>query len=425
MRKWGPAVALMVGLGALLVYSQCGAPEAGPGYEGKSVVDLWPIAEDVLGDVPPQTPWFRESLSTLDYENLGEKARVMLDQAAAPGDFTKHVDPMAVKQIEWEIAGKADGKWTPLLTHLRGRLALARALLSAGKRQEGFAMLMLLLDESQRCLATPRTVEQWEEAHAARLFVLEGVTNCFLAEGKSAAPLMFNNLPVARHREGLGVALVHNFRDIVLPRIAEASQLDRASSAAGFALYEKQEDREAKEQLISAMLRGHPRAFSPEQTVQAGAESLRALRAAITGPWAKTREVLDLVATTQKFWDDFDALLALEQVQAIEKAKDLGARAKSLENPVGLALLHNERKSWSGMVQSAYVADAKESVFRYMLARAAGEINVIFQDPLTGGPLKVVDGEAVFASEGDDDYPFIAALARTPIPASLQGVGND
>lgn len=420
MRKWGPAVLIAVALAGMLLWSQCGAPPPGPGYAASDALDLWPVAERHIGELPQDAPWFRERLSTLDLENLGPKAQAMLDMCGAPEDFGRSVDDMGLKQIQWEIDKREPGTTTPLLTHLKGRIAIGRALLARGDKVKGYASLQLALDESAKCVATPRTVAQWEEAHTARLFVLEAVTNCLNAEGRSAAASLFKSLPSAEHRSGLGSALVFNFRDVVVPRVAEASKLERASVAAGFALFAEQEDREEKQQLVAAMLQGHPRAFSPELTVEAGAESVRALRDAMGGPWAGTRGVLDQVRETQKFWDDFDALLTLDQAQAIEKAKALGERARSLENPVGLALLHDERRSWSGMVQSAYVADAKEAVFRYALSRAAGVDELAVTDPLTGKALHVVDDKALFSSEGDDVYPFIEGLARTPLAAVLR-----
>jgi hypothetical protein len=218
------------------------------------------------------------------------------------------------------------------------------------------------------------------------------------------------------HRDGLGNALYRNYRDNVLPSIAEASRSDRASRAAAFALYDHA--REEQVALIGALLRGHPRAFSPELTVEAGAESVKALRTALAGPWPGARDVLDMVATTQQFWNEFDALLEMDQEQAMEQVKRLAEKARTLENPVGLALLHHDRTSWSGLVQSAYVADAKEAAFRAGLLLAVGRDDP-GTDPISGGPLKIVDGKAVFQSKGDDAYPFIKALADSPVPASL------
>jgi hypothetical protein len=300
-----------------------------------------------------------------------------------------------------------------LLAHFRGGIVVARDAFVDKRPLDGTLGLKRALDESASCLATSRNVQQWEEAHTARLFVIQAVTACLINEGKDVqrdliAPAKPDS---AEHRSSLGRALARDFLDFDLPRIAEASGIASASSAASLGLSEDGKPQPDQVELIAAMLRGHPRSFSPEATVQAGAASVRELRDAIAKPWPEARAVLDRAREAQKFWSDFLAMLQMGQEEAVGMVRQLQERVRKIENPVGLALLHNERTSWSGLVQSAYVADAQEAAFSHLLGVGRGPF-----DPISGKAVEPLpDGTIQFTSDGKDDaYPFIKAFVSAP-----------
>jgi hypothetical protein len=409
MRTWGPAVLILVVLGGLLVWAQCGE-EPVASYEKASFADLRPIAEGILGELPPAAPW------------TAEKTVVQVDRSSNVADLVANVDSPTFDSLlrrdslrELRAALETPPQPSPDPTMVVHKtlliLAYSRAALAEGDRGTAAAQLSFAAAFTRDAVETSNTVEQWEQSQIARLRFLE------------VAPVLMRAWPVAElaampdltkapdHRSALGRVVVMRFVNSDVRAIAEASATDRPSRVVAKALYGEEEGDE--ERLAAALLHRHPRAFSPEQTVIAGAESVRSLREALGSNWATTRDVLDLVARSQAFWSDFDGLLEMEEAQAIERVKQLGAAARSLENPVGLALLHEERTSWSGLAQSAYVADAKEAVFLYMLTGSAN-------DPIGGGSLKVEYGEARFQSSDNDGYSFIKALTESRVRLQFQ-----
>lgn len=407
MRKWGPAVFLAVALGAFLVWAQCGE-EPVVGYDSRTVVELMPIAERILGGQPRLRAWSGEQ--TIDATKSPNVEELIANVDSPRFDSLLRRDSLVELRQAIEMAPTPNPDPSRILDTVLLHLTYCRAALAKGDRATAETQLMAAATMSRDAVETAHTVEQWQHSQIARLRFLEVVPVLLRAWPKSGLAAMQPLVQVPDHRASLGRVLTLRYMDSGLNTIAEASERSRPSRAVSFALYGTEEGDE--ERLIASLLHRHPRAFSPELTVEAGAESVKSLRDSLGQSWANSRDVLDKVAATQKFWSDFQAMLDMSEGDATQKVTELGLAAHSLENPVGLAVLHSERLSWSGLVQSAYVADAKEAAFQYMLTGTA-------TDPISSGELKVEDGKATFASNGNENYPFIKALTESPVSAAL------
>ena len=219
------------------------------------------------------------------------------------------------------------------------------------------------------------------------------------------------------HRAALGRVLHRRFIEQRIPEIAKASKATDLADLVADALFE--DPTEDETQLIKGLIKRHTRAFRPETTAEAGAESVRQIVAALEGPWISSKTILDLVTSTQSAWSTLFEVLDADEALAIVQITKLKEQIETLENPVGLALLHRDRTSWASLVQSAYVADAQEALFKIALLRSVGRHDEAAKviDPLTGEPYDLT-GAAIKSKAQDigDPYAFLKAFAGAEIP---------
>jgi hypothetical protein len=390
MRKWGPFVLVGVALVVLLVWSQCSGPARG--FSSATEAELRAIAGETLPDLHLITS---VGFPTVDRTALEPAVLALLDTTAeTPPTAEDHERLKAAVLTSREPLGPGFADWVSVC------IAVVRAEIALGDVDVATSAFSTCMQETQRALSSAKTVEEWEAAQIARLRFLDAATTLAIDKEQALASLL-----AGQHRESLGQVLQLRFLDVVVPKVAAASSSDRLSRVVAQELAPDAGDDVTE--LVAALLRGHTRTFNPQLTVKAGAESVRQLRAALLEPWPEARAVLGHVNDAQSLWADFLGMLQSDEDTAVAQVTALKARVDRLENPVGLALLHNERTSWSGLVQSAYVGDAREAAFAAWLTGSATA-----QDPISGGPMRVgTDGEARSASDGKDDgYPFIQAF---------------
>ena len=390
MRKWGPFVLVGVALVVLLVWSQCSGPARG--FSPVTEAELSAIAEESLPDLPLVTS---VGFPSVDRAALEPEVVALLDTTGAtPPTAEDHERLKAAVLTSREPLGPGFADWVSVC------IAVVRAELALGDVKTATGTFYACMEETARALVSAKTVEEWEAAQIARLRFLDAAPTLAIDKEQALVSVL-----AGRHRESLGRVLQLRFLDVVVPKVAAASSSERLSRVVAQELVPDAGDDVAE--LVAALLRGHTRTFNPQITVKAGAESVRQLRAALLEPWPEARAVLGHVKEAQSLWADFLEMLLSDEDTAVAKVTALKARVDRLENPVGLALLHHERTSWSGLVQSAYVGDAREAAFVGWLSGSATAT-----DPISGGAMRVgTDGVARSASDGKDaGYPFIQAF---------------
>jgi hypothetical protein len=414
MRTWGPAVLIAVALGVLFVWSQC---DRGPekSYGSVTQEELIVIAAGVFGELEEDWEWSAVEQASFDIGVLSAAAQSQVNKVgdaefSPPAGFLEEVEKAINdhKPGVYRDGGLHD--WT--LAHL----VAARACLVKGDEKSAGTHLDVVAQATSRAVDSASSIDEWQQAQIARLRFLDLVPVILIELHNGEYPAIGSLILPSRfegHRFSLGRIVQRRFFESVVPKIAEASASADLPQCVVDALFPSPEG--DKRDLVAAMLRGHPRTFGPELTTTAGAESIKQLRAALAGPWPRSRGVIDSATKAQAFWKEFIGLLELSEAEAVERVKELKAEVDKLENPVGLALLHNERTSWPGLVQSAYVADARETAFLVLVQRMLG--GALQQtDPISGGPLEVVGGAVRFKSDGKDHaYPFIEAFTSGPV----------
>jgi hypothetical protein len=294
------------------------------------------------------------------------------------------------------------------------KIAVCRAALSAGDVETALAALLDAAARSESAISTATSVDEWQQAQIARLRFLDLAPAVLsdpqwgaMREGATEAARK-----QAQHRSALGRVVQRRFLTETIPAVAVASNSTDVPQAVVDALYTQPTGDERD--LVAAMLRGHSRSFNADLTATAGAESVQQLRDALAKRWPDAREVLDTARKGQKFWNDFRALLDFDEAQAVERVKGLKEEVDQIENPVGLALLDRERSSWSGLAQSAFVADAREVAFQAFLFHLHG-VKRSLTDPFSGETFESTVTEVLFKSDGGDaEYPFVQAFTSSP-----------
>jgi hypothetical protein len=412
MRKWGPAVIIAVVLGALFVWSQCGGPGSSS-QTARTQEELIQTAAASLKSVEPDWQWDASDVCSFDVGTLSPESQSTLNKVtdstfAPPAGFLADLDRAlgAHKPGPSRDGGLHD--W------LLVKLAVCRAALASGNAESALASLLDAASRSESAIATATTIDEWQQAQAARLrfldlapVILQDPKWGSIREGATEAVRR-----QAQHRSALGRVVQRRFLTDAIPAVAVASSSTDIPQVVVDALYTQPNGDE--HDLVAAMLRGHSRSFNPDLTVVAGAESVQQLRDALARRWSDAREVLDNARKSQKFWSDFRALLDLEEAQAVERVKELKKEVDQIENPVGLALLDRERSSWSGLVQSAYVADAREVAFQAFLLHLHGATRSL-TDPFSGEAFEPTGDAIQFRSDGrDSEYPFVQAFTSSP-----------
>ena len=408
MRKWGPFLGLVAFLAILSGYALfCEAPIERHTEVSSEAVES--IALMILGD-PPTVGAPAERVGSYD-------ETIISDLGWEAVDFSLNDEPFPDRfgEVAGELALSAkSGFELPVTDPLRdARISVAhiRARVVAGDR-DAVSYAVVLLEDSANRIAQATTVPDWMSAQSERLLILEGLSASLKNDrwSEDDRSSLANSAQLAGHRAGLGQVLHLRFVNDILTTIAKSSEETRAAKIASTALYDQPTEEETE--LISALLHRHPKAYNPTETVEAGAESLRQLKAAMKTSWAETQAVLDQVTEVQSPWLQLENVLAMSDTEAIIEIKNFKLKLDTIENPVGLALLHKERLSWSNLVQSAFVADSMETQFFADLLEGTGtsiELSGVM-DPLTGdlwNPSSLNHQEAL-ALVGDD-YPFFKA----------------
>ncbi len=413
MRTWGPAVLIAVVLGGLLLWSQCAEPPV-ERYGPMTKEELFVVAGGVFGQLEQDWRWSAGEEASFDIGVLSASAQ---SEANKVGDAVFSPPAGFLEEVEKALAEHKPGPsrdgglhdWT--LAHL----VAARACLAKGNKMAADHLLKAGAATSL-AVSTATSIDEWQQAQIARLRYLDLAPLVLLDFEQTDLLMQAGNARLGRadHRFALGRIVQRRYFESAVPKIAEASASADLPQCVVDALFVSPQGDERD--LVAAMLQRHPRTFSPELTTTAGAESIKRLRTALAGPWPGAREVIDLASAGQVFWVDFQKLLELDEAEAVEKVKKLKVAIDKLENPVGLALLHNERTSWPGLVQSAYVADAREMAFQALVQQILGKPEPL-TDPISGGVLKVEGGSVQFKSDGKDSaYPFIEAFTSVPVP---------
>lgn len=422
MRRWGPIVLIAVALLSMMVWTQCGEAPI-ERYEPVKLEALEGRAEKVLKRPSTGPEWSAERLRGPDLSKLGEDAVALA--GARPGTHDifigGHLNDKAVTEL---AAALDEGQGSPdsaMLVRVNLQAVLIQSLFTMGLVEESVARFIQVEEETRLALTTAKNLEQWQQAQAVRLLFVENMRAVTRmenwGEGSPATLVaMADRLKSTIHRDALGQVLQRRFFSSVLPAIAEASKTVRPSEATCNALFDEQS--EELTQLVSQLLNRHPRAFSPEQTVDSGAEALKSLCATIVKPWKESERVLDQVHTAHRVWTDLVEMLEKGDSANVSRIAEIKSAIGRTENPVGLALLHRERTSWSSLVQSAYVADAQEAVLMLELLLAAGQSEkaVGVLDPTTGTPFQL-DASFVRSTlrNVEEEYPFIASYATNPL----------
>ncbi|MCH7944707.1 MAG: hypothetical protein IIC73_01640 [Armatimonadetes bacterium] len=411
----GIAVLGVLLLGLLIYVKACEKPIEG--FSPATETELLTIADDILGDRPsPEEQLPIMGLSVQDIQ-LSESSQQALDTVLDERPFPP-MDEESLAQLDGMIlVGIGAPRHDPVL-NVRARMALVRAYagnnvyLAATRAFSASLITSLAVD-------TAFTVDEWMQAQGARLLFIQAMSASLEHDGwqDEAKKQVLKRLEAPSHRAALGRVLHRRFIEQRIPEIAEASNTTDMAQTVADALIEDPTEDETK--LISALLKRHPRAFSPEATAESGAESVRQIAAALEGPWYPSEKTLDLVASGQSAWTTFFDVLNADDALAILQIKQLKEQIDALENPVGLALLHRGRTGWASLVQSAYVADAKEALFKIALLTKAGKDDeaVAVLDPLTGEPYDLEGGFAKSKpTDIGDPYGFLKAFAQADHP---------
>ena len=416
VKKWGPVFFIAAALAVLLLWSRCAE---GPieGYSEVKLGDLVKRAEVVLGPEPEGARWSAADLRAPDERGLGDEARAMLEAGAGASGLGKHASQRSVAELQTALDRAAGPEVDALTRRARAEAALVHALSSLGRPSEAFARLNLLDEETGRAVESAQALDQWQQSQAARLYFLDAVRAIAKAEKWAPASLVAvaERLGRTSQRASLGRVLQRRFLMDVLPKVAEASKSGSPAATVCTALFA--EPSEDQKKLVAELLHMHPRAFSPELTADAGALAVKELQAALVGPWPPMERTLDKVAAAQRVWAEYLAFLQRADAKSVAEIADVKRAIDSTENPVGLALLHNERTGWSSLVQSAFVADAKEAALKLALLRAAGKGTDQVVDALTGGAFLIEGSTARSAlTTVGESYPFVKAFAGAATP---------
>ena len=416
---WSGIAALGVLLLGLLIYVKaCEKPIEG--FSPATETELLAIAEEVLGDTPANVNWSGETTFVADEDVLSdfeqEAADAILDQQPFPTRLSNDLIEVAVGDaMSHNTFSKGYG--SPL--NLRMHMAYARTF--AVLSDQGLFMLVTGFPSraTSEAVGTATSVDEWMQAQAARMLFLQAMSVSLEYDGwtDETKAEVLSILETPSHRAALGRVLHRRFIEQRIPEIAEASNATDMAQTAADALIDDPTDDETK--LISALLKRHTRAFSPEATAESGAESVRQIVAALQGPWASSQTVLDRVVSGQSAWSTLFDVLNADEALAIIQIKHLKEQIDSLENPVGIAILHRDRTGWANLVQSAYVADAQEALFKIALLRASGKDDEASKvlDPLTGEPYDLT-GISIRSKATDiaDPYGFLKAFAKANHP---------
>lgn len=365
------------------------------------------IVTGILGAEPDEIRWSGYVNFYFNERAVDEPAQqtmdAVMDVARYPEEYSE-----STGNLESAIAGgEIDGRH--MIPFVRANMVLARIAAVTDDYESASATIDELGAKTKEAVETAVTVEHWLEAQGARLLFIESVKATFANDGWSpdAKSQFADALAPAEHREALASALHNRFIKFVQPKIVEYSATRLLSEITAKSLYEEPTKEESE--LIGVLLHRHPKGFSPEVTAESGAESLRQLMSALEGPWSDCQPVLDEVAKLHAVWFDYREVMQMNDSDAIVGIKNLKLRLDKLENPVGMAILHEERTSWSNLVQAAYVADAKEVEFKISLLKLAGshsEANNVL-DPLTGAAYEESGSNSIIAG---DNYSFIKAF---------------
>lgn len=412
MRKWGPAVIIAVVIGAIFVWSQCGGSESGRPM-ARTQEELIQTAAASLKTVEPDWKWDAGDVCSFDVGTLSPESQSALNRVT---DTTFAPPPGFLEDLSRALAAHAPGPSRDGGLHdwVLVKLAACRAALYGRDLEPALSSLLDAAHRSESAIATATTIDEWQQAQIARLRFLD-LAPVILSDPKWETMLDSATEAVrkqAHHRTALGRVVQRRFLTDTIPAVAIASNSTDIPQVVVDALYPQPQGDERD--LVAAMLRGHARAFDPDVTVIAGAESVQQLRDALAKRWPDSRAVLDVARKSGEFWADFRALLELDEARAVERVKELKKEVDQIENPVGFALLDRERTSWPGLVQSAYVADAREVAFQAFLYRLHGATRTL-TDPFSGDAFDSTGTAIQFMSDGrDGEYPFVQAFTSSP-----------
>ena len=427
MKKWGPAVFIAAALGALLFWSACAEPDIAR-YGEVSAEELAKRAEETLGPRPEAAEWSASGLVVPDLAPLGDG--VTRIDSSLPGTHDIYLNkPWSredVEAIERAMEGTGTTGEGALLERARLSALVMQCWIELGVPERALSRFIAADEETANALATAETLEQMQQAEAARLYFLETVRSVARVENwgdryKETLTKVADALGGNTHRTALVRVLHSRFLDEVIPEIATASAVKDPADVACTALFEEQSNEQAL--LVARLLHRHPRAFSPELTADAGAGAIKSLRDAMEKDWPSAQATLDSVAVAHAPWTGLldllgtgESLLA-EDVQVVQsKVAGVKSLIDTTENPVGLALLQSERTGWSSLVQGSFVADAKEALLKIELLIAAGKRDeaLLVLDPLTGRPFTIEDKSATSGlGTVPDTYPFVKSFAET------------
>ncbi|MEX2244910.1 MAG: hypothetical protein WD716_13830 [Fimbriimonadaceae bacterium] len=420
MKKWGPAVFIAAALGALLFWSACAEPDIAR-YGEVTAAELALRAEGALGPRPEAVEWSAKGLVVPALEPLGPGVADI--EASSPGSHDiyqdKAWDRSDVEALERALAGTNGETSDALLERARLHALAIQCWIALNVPENALARFVVADEETKSAIATAQTFEQLQQAEAARLYFLEEVRSIVRIEGwgrrfKETLAAVAERLGGSVHRGALVRVLHARFLDEVVPEVATASATEDPADVVCAALFEEQTDEQT--QLVARLLHRHRRAFSPELTADAGAGALKSLRDAMDKDWPSAQATLDGVAVAHAPWTALLELLLSDDASQVSKIADVKALLDTTENPVGLALLHEERTSWSSHVQGAFVADAKEALLKIELLIAAGKRDgaLLVLDPFTGRPFTIKDESATSGlGTVPEVYPFVKSFAET------------
>lgn len=411
LKKWGPALLIAVVLSGLLIWSQCVEPPVEK-HSAVTAQELREIAKSIVFEFP------NSNASAGPFEGSGfsvvsEKAKQLMSIGSDMNVMRRLATVESVADLE---LGLKDGAFLDPkreIETIQGLIALISANFVIGNAAKAYEHIELADFLTGNFFNHATSLEGWTVCSASRLLYIESLTNMVSAREWDRATLLHiaKSISSVEHRRSLRRVLRTVLFDKSIKSVSDASkQQDLVKLTAEHIFSEPTEDAAA---LIAALLYRHTRVFSPKQTITSMSHSVKSLMESLGKPWVESEKVLDLVAESQAIWIGLDKILQMDDISATTAIKELKIRIDSTENPVGLALINRERLAWSNLVQSAYVADAKEALLRFTIESGTeGFDPTTILDPLSGKPFIYAEKTPKSSlKQAGKNYPFIRAFA--------------
>ncbi len=411
LKKWGPALLIAVAIVAMVVWAKCFETPI-EHHEATKEWELRDIAVSIVREPTKSAQWTGEINRDL-LSPLSAESRVAVDIGADLEEMRRVAsDQLAANLRVHERSPVMEGS-TSLIDSTQILMALIACETVLGDRKSAIIHARFANEISINALKSANSIEQWSQASAARMLFSESLAKIATDPGWTKVQRMFlGSFAHDLHRQSLARVIHLNLFDPIAIDVAEASERRDLQNVVAESIF--QDPTEDETALVSALLVGHKRAFSPEKTMTSMSHSVKDFMASLSKPWGESEKVLDLLSESQSIWVEFEDILQKDDLSATATIKDLKAKIARTENPVGLALLHRQRLSWSNYVQSAYVADAKEAMAQIAIHKGTRDFDAAtINDPLTGKPFDLT-GKTPKTSLKDAGavYSFVRAFAE-------------